>query len=155
MPTYNPNDFSPMSGKEINSQGNVVTPADGINTDGSQNVRLSGSVMTTLLEDTSPSAHSIAPTLFYETAVFDLTDAKEIHVSTYMAASFNYTIFLNGYMSDGVTQISTSVSIKAGAVAGNATVSLTTIPYPKGTIKVVNNDTTNTFSLGLRVYKKR
>lgn len=38
MSQFNPNDFYPASGKEINSQGNVVTPADGVNPDGSQNV---------------------------------------------------------------------------------------------------------------------
>lgn len=38
MVQYNPNDFQPASGKEINSSGNVVTPADGINSDGSENV---------------------------------------------------------------------------------------------------------------------
>lgn len=42
MTQYNPNDFYPASGKEINSLGNVVTPADGINSDGSQNVLLVG-----------------------------------------------------------------------------------------------------------------
>lgn len=42
MAQYNPNDFSPSTGMEINSSGNVVNPADGVDASGNQGVILNG-----------------------------------------------------------------------------------------------------------------
>lgn len=65
MPTYNPNDFSPSSGKEINSQGNVVTPADGVNADGSQTVE--DKPIAPILIDTIPFSSFTASAAFFKT----------------------------------------------------------------------------------------
>lgn len=42
MTTYNPNDFYPRTGQKVKSDGTTVNEADGLNSDGSQNVKIAG-----------------------------------------------------------------------------------------------------------------
>lgn len=40
--TYNPDEFYPHAGKEINSAGNIVNPADSVDSNGNQGVMVNG-----------------------------------------------------------------------------------------------------------------
>lgn len=74
MTTYNPNDFYPRTGQEIKSDGTTVNEADGLNSDGSQNVVLTGSKVAegianmvlntqgTLLSSSARTSNTAAPT---------------------------------------------------------------------------------------------
>lgn len=42
MSQYNPDDFYPSTGKEINSSGNIVNPADSVDSSGNQGVNVNG-----------------------------------------------------------------------------------------------------------------
>lgn len=52
MTAYNRGDFYPRTGDEINTSGNVVNEADGINTDGSENVVVKGNAYTLIQQGT-------------------------------------------------------------------------------------------------------
>lgn len=68
MPIYNPNDFYPKSGAEIDSTGNVKNDADGLNADGSKNVVITGDkVVGPTLIDTITYTSFTASTTLYKT----------------------------------------------------------------------------------------
>lgn len=112
MTTYNPNDFSPTSGKEINSSGNVVTPADGINSDGSQNVVLlprktsSGVIFSGIaITDTNTKTGSTIAVAGYTKKVLSVVNTLNQTV----------TISLLGTSADGTTKSLGSANVNASS----------------------------------------
>lgn len=100
MPAYNPNDFSPMSGKEINSQGNVVTPADGVDTSGNQGVNINGRKQTTIQTHTN---QTIASNSWSTSSWFDANGFDKLALTLKNDAATSTIINLN-WSNDGVTQ---------------------------------------------------
>lgn len=149
MSTYNPNDFYPSSGKEINSQGNVVTPADGINPDGSQNVVL---VNRKAVEVVCHNALTIRDSLTHDSSLFDISvyDRKSVFIVNTLDQSVSVTFLVQTLsVSNAVFLVTKSIAAGQTGVISSADNVGMADPFQQAKIRVscVTPPTTGTVTV--------
>lgn len=137
MGTYNPNDFSPASGKEINSSGNVVTPADGINADGSQNIIVIGRNVKAVTLYSNVSVGSIGAGLTFATPLLDLSAIQALSLAVTMGTTQQFQVDYLLFDDDQTTQLG-AVNLLTSASRGNTSVLQQKVGPKFGKIQITN-----------------
>lgn len=118
-------------------------------------VQLTGSIVNPIVAIKSSSDITIPPSSFYTTGTFDMSNCNgELSVSTFMGTAFDYSI--DFYPCNSLGSPIVTRNIKGSGSTGNSLFSKTGLEaVPKGEIKVTNNDTVNSHSLGVDIYTRR
>lgn len=145
MQTYNPSEFYPRTGQEIKSDGTTVNEADGVNPDGSQNVKITDSSIPVLeqmlingLAVRDATAHTIATD---STVIFQVAPKKgRKTIGVYNGTNQSITVGVNYAKNDGTMRwaVGSTQTVGTGAIAyiTSANIAALVDPIPKLDIQV-------------------